>query len=149
MLLVNRSVFRWQPREHMHPPAASTACIFMTCLSCRSIGAPNKSNYTLQQPPTEVCYCLTPSLHVQLPLALEHTAHRKEALHALMDLLTKSSPKAAVDAPYLQQALSCLTATEVTQLLDWPEVVKVPMTAPWWALSHLLPTCLSTCPSGL
>ncbi len=68
---------------------------------------------------------------MQLSLALEHTAQRKQALHALTDLLTGASVKGAVDAHYLQQALLCLTATEVMQLLDWPEVAKAPVSISW------------------
>ncbi|DBB13664.1 TPA: hypothetical protein ACH3X3_000683 [Trebouxia sp. C0006] len=69
--------------------------------------------------------------HLKLSLALEHTAQRKQALQALTDLLTGASVKGAVDAQYLQQALLCLTATEVMQLLDWPEIAKAPMSIPW------------------
>ncbi len=68
---------------------------------------------------------------MQLPLALEHTAQRRQALHALTDLLTAASMKGAVDAQYLQQALLCLTASEVVQLLDWPEVAKAAKNASW------------------
>ncbi len=68
---------------------------------------------------------------MQLSLALEHTAQRKQALQALTDLLTGASVKGAVDAQYLQQALLSLTAQEVMQLLDWPEIAKAPMSIPW------------------
>ena len=68
---------------------------------------------------------------MQLPLALEHTSQRMEALHALTDLLTAADTKGAVDAQYLQQALLCLTAAEVVQLLDWAEVAKAPVHASW------------------
>lgn len=68
---------------------------------------------------------------MQLSLALEHTAQRKQAIHDLTGLLNDTSLKDAINAQYLQQALLCLTATEVVQLLNWPEVVKAPMTASW------------------
>lgn len=66
-----------------------------------------------------------------MPLALEHTTQRKQALHALTDLLTGPAGKNTLEPQYLQQALLCLTAREVVHLLDWPEVVKAPKTASW------------------
>lgn len=70
-------------------------------------------------------------LALQLPLALEHTTQRKQALQALTDLLTELAGKKTLEPQYLQQALLCLTAREVVHLLDWPEVVKAPKNAPW------------------
>ena len=70
-------------------------------------------------------------LSLQLPLALEHTSQRKQALLALTDLLTGPASKNTLEPQYLQQALLCLTAREVIQLLDWPEVVKAPKNASW------------------
>lgn len=66
-----------------------------------------------------------------MPLALEHTTQRKQALQALTDLLTGHVVKNTLEPQYLQQALLCLTAREVVHLLDWPEVVKAPKNASW------------------
>ena len=71
------------------------------------------------------------ALPLQLPLALEHTTQRKQALVALTDLLTGAAGKSTLDAQVLQQALLCLTAREVVQLLDWQEVAKAPRNALW------------------
>lgn len=68
---------------------------------------------------------------MQLPLALEHTVQRKQALQALTDLLTGPAGKSKLDPQYLQQALLCLAAREVVHLLDWPEVDKAPKNASW------------------
>ena len=70
-------------------------------------------------------------VNLQLPLALEHTAQRKQALHAFTSLLNGSGAPTTVDAQYVQQALLCLTAAEVLQLLDWTSVAQTAMTAPW------------------
>ena len=78
----------------------------------------------------EVCACA-----VQLPLALEHAARRKEALLALRDLLNT----AAVDSAFLQQALPCLTAQEVVHLLNWAEAATAHIKSPWYgSLQYLL-----------
>ena len=69
------------------------------------------------------CACV-----VQLSLALEHAARRKEALFALRDLLNT----AAVDSAFLQQALPCLTAQEVVHLLNWAEAASTPIKSPWY-----------------
>lgn len=65
---------------------------------------------------------------MQLPLALEHAARRKEALLALRDLLNA----AAVDSAFLQQALPCLTAQEVVHLLNWAEAATAHIKSSWY-----------------
>ncbi|KAL3148377.1 hypothetical protein ABBQ38_013833 [Trebouxia sp. C0009 RCD-2024] len=88
----------------------------------------------LQQEIQESLHDLKPQCvldHLKLPLALEHTTQRKQALQALTDLLTELAGKKTLEPQYLQQALLCLTAREVVHLLDWPEVVKAPKNAPW------------------
>lgn len=67
---------------------------------------------------------------VQLPLALEHASRRKQALHALRDLLNTS----AVDYTFLQQALPCLTAQEVVHLVNWHDAGSDPVKSPWYGV---------------
>lgn len=80
------------------------------------------------QPAVQQAATLTGGM--QLPLALEHASRRKEAVHALQDLLKAS----AVDSAFLQQALPCLTAQEVVQLLNWHDAAHDPVSSPWYSL---------------
>ena len=75
---------------------------------------------------------------MQLPLAMEHASRRRQALQALRDLLNT----AAVDSIFLQQALPCLTAQEVVQLLNWAGAAAAPTKSSWYSLPcHIHGAC--------
>lgn len=61
---------------------------------------------------------------------MEHASRRRQALQALRELLNT----AAVDSIFLQQALLCLTAQEVVQLLNWADAAAAPTKSSWYSL---------------
>ena len=78
-------------------------------------------------------------LCVQLPLGAEHGETRRAALAVLaamlgeLELALRADGSPAVTAEYVSTALGRLTAHELVQLLDWPQVAGAGTPPPWCA----------------
>ena len=86
---------------------------------------------------------------VQLPLGPEHSEARRAALAVLAamlgepELALRRNGSPAVTPEYVGSALGRLTAHELVQLLDWPQVAGTAAQLPWCA-----PVISAACPGA-